>query len=87
MGGKRRLYLLQGQAEKGVRPGPFAADLPGREQLSAGVVDRPLSGQSAIDKCSRRAADAQQRIVGVIRDLEERNEIIIMKGGKDDIIA
>ena len=63
MGGKRRLYLLQGQAEKGVRPGPFAADLPGIEQLSAGVVDRPLSGQSAIDKCSLRAADAQQRIV------------------------
>ena len=31
--------------------------------------------------------DAQQRIVDVIRDLEERNEIIIMKGGKDDIIA
>ena len=31
--------------------------------------------------------DAQQRIVGVIRDLEERNEIIIMKGGKDDIVA
>ena len=31
--------------------------------------------------------DAQQRIVGVIRDLEERNEIIILKGGKDDIIA
>ena len=31
--------------------------------------------------------DAQQRIVGVIRDLEARNEIIILKGGKDDIIA
>ena len=31
--------------------------------------------------------DAQQRIVGVIRDLEERNEIVILKGGKDDIIA
>ncbi len=31
--------------------------------------------------------DAQQRIVDVIRDLEEKNEIIIMKGGKDDIIA
>ena len=30
---------------------------------------------------------AQQRIVGVIRDLEERNELIILKGGKDDIIA
>ena len=31
--------------------------------------------------------DAQQRIVGVIRDQEERNEIVILKGGKDDIIA
>ena len=31
--------------------------------------------------------DAQQRIVGIIRDLEERNEIVILKGGKDDIIA
>lgn len=31
--------------------------------------------------------DAQQRIVGVIRDLEEKNEIVILKSGKDDIIA
>ena len=31
--------------------------------------------------------DAQQRIVSVIRDLEEKGEIIILKGGKDDIIA
>lgn len=31
--------------------------------------------------------EAQQRIVDVIRDLEEKNEIIILKGGKDDIIA
>ncbi|MCI8539656.1 MAG: flagellar motor switch protein FliG [Oscillospiraceae bacterium] len=31
--------------------------------------------------------DAQQRIVDIIRDLEEKNEIIILKGGKDDIIA
>jgi len=30
---------------------------------------------------------AQQRIVDVIRGLEEKNEIVIMKGGKDDIIA
>ena len=30
---------------------------------------------------------AQQRIVGIIRDLEEKNELIILKGGKDDIIA
>lgn len=31
--------------------------------------------------------DAQQRIVNIIRELEERNEIVILKGGKDDIIA
>ncbi len=31
--------------------------------------------------------DAQQRIVGVIRKLEEAGEVVIMKGGKDDIIA
>ncbi|MDE6880990.1 MAG: flagellar motor switch protein FliG [Oscillospiraceae bacterium] len=31
--------------------------------------------------------DAQQRIVGIIRNLEENGEIVIMKGGKDDIIA
>jgi flagellar motor switch protein FliG len=31
--------------------------------------------------------EAQQRIVDTIRSLEEKNEIIIMKGGKDDIIA
>ena len=31
--------------------------------------------------------EAQQRIVGIIRDLEEKGEIVIMKGGKDDIIA
>ena len=30
---------------------------------------------------------AQQRIVDIIRALEEKNEIIILKGGKDDIIA
>ena len=35
----------------------------------------------------RDVEEAQQRIVGVIRDLEERNEIIILKGGKDEIIA
>ena len=31
--------------------------------------------------------DAQQRIVGIIRKLEEQGEIVIMKGGRDDIIA
>ena len=31
--------------------------------------------------------DAQQRIVNVIRKLEEEGELVIMKGGKDDIIA
>ena len=31
--------------------------------------------------------EAQQRIVGIIRGLEEKGEIIILKAGKDDIIA
>lgn len=31
--------------------------------------------------------DAQQRIVTIIRSLEEKGEVIIIKGGKDDIIA
>ncbi|MGI5962430.1 MAG: flagellar motor switch protein FliG [Lawsonibacter sp.] len=35
----------------------------------------------------RDVEEAQQRIVGIIRSLEEKNELIIIKGGKDDIIA
>ena len=35
----------------------------------------------------RDVEEAQQRIVGIIRDLEEKNALIILKGGKDDIIA
>jgi len=31
--------------------------------------------------------DAQQRIVNIIRDLEEKGEVLINKGGKEDIIA
>ena len=31
--------------------------------------------------------EAQQRIVGVVRQLEEQGEIVISKGGKDEIIA
>ena len=31
--------------------------------------------------------EAQSRIVGIIRGLEEKGEIVILKGGKDDIIA
>ncbi len=31
--------------------------------------------------------EAQQRIVGIIRKLEEAGELVISKGGKDDIIA
>ncbi len=31
--------------------------------------------------------EAQQRVVSVIRELEEKGEIIILKSGKDDIIA
>ncbi len=33
------------------------------------------------------AEEAQQRIVSIIRTLEEQNELVIMKGGKDEIIA
>lgn len=35
----------------------------------------------------RDISEAQQRVVEVIRGLEEKGEIIIMKNGKDDIIA
>ncbi len=35
----------------------------------------------------REAEEAQQRIVGIIRKLEEQQELVISKGGKDDIIA
>ena len=35
----------------------------------------------------RDVEDAQQRIVNIIRDLEEKGEIIILKGGKDEIIV
>lgn len=35
----------------------------------------------------RDAEEAQQRIVSIIRDLEAKNEIILLKGGKDEIIA
>lgn len=35
----------------------------------------------------RDVEEAQQRIVGIIRRLEEEGELVIMKGGKDEIIA
>lgn len=35
----------------------------------------------------RDAEEAQQRIVGIIRRLEEEGELVIMKGGKDEVIA
>jgi flagellar motor switch protein FliG len=35
----------------------------------------------------RDVEDAQQRIVGVIRRLEESGEIIVARGGGDDIIV
>ena len=35
----------------------------------------------------RDVEEAQQKIVAVIRRLEEEGEIIISKGGKDEIIA
>lgn len=35
----------------------------------------------------RDVEEAQQKIVAIIRRLEEEGEIVIMKGGKDDVIA
>jgi len=35
----------------------------------------------------RDVEEAQQRIVSVIRRLEEEGELVIAKGGKDDIIV
>ena len=35
----------------------------------------------------RDVDEAQQKIVAIIRRLEEEGEIIITKGGKDDIIV
>ncbi|MDW5298750.1 MAG: FliG C-terminal domain-containing protein, partial [Sedimentibacter sp.] len=35
----------------------------------------------------RDVEEAQQRIVSVIRRLEEEGELFIAKGGKDDIIV
>ena len=35
----------------------------------------------------RDVEDAQQKIVAIIRRLEEEGEIVISKGGKDDIIV
>lgn len=35
----------------------------------------------------RDVEDAQQKIENIIRDLEDKNELIILKGRKDDIIA
>ena len=35
----------------------------------------------------RDVEEAQQRIVSSIRKLEEENELVILKGGKDDVIA
>lgn len=35
----------------------------------------------------RDVEEAQQRIVGIIRHLEEEGELVIGKGGEDEIIA
>ena len=35
----------------------------------------------------RDVEEAQQRIVGIIRHLEEEGELVIGKGGDDEIIA
>ena len=57
MGRKRGLHLQQRQSEKGVCPGPLAADLAGIEKLAAGMIDVALPPQPAIDKGAFHAAN------------------------------
>ena len=35
----------------------------------------------------REVEDAQQRIVNVIRELEESGEIVIARGGEDEVVV
>ena len=39
------------------------------------------------DGSSRTHEEAQQKIVGIIRKLEDSGEIVISRGGGDEIIA
>lgn len=71
--------------------------LKGANQEVANCIFRNMSTRSSESVKSdleythnvrlRDVEEAQQRIVGVIRRLESEGELVIMKGGKDDVIA
>ena len=71
--------------------------LKGANQEVANVIFKNMSTRSSESVKSdleythnvrlRDVEDAQQRIVGVIRRLESEGELVIMKGGKDEVIA
>ncbi len=71
--------------------------LKGANQEVATVIFKNMSTRSSESVKSdleythnvrlRDVEEAQQRIVGVIRRLESEGELVIMKGGKDEVIA
>lgn len=71
--------------------------LKGANQEVADVIFKNMSTRSSESVKSdleythnvrlRDVEEAQQRIVGVIRRLESEGELVIMKGGKDEVIA
>ena len=71
--------------------------LKGANQEVANVIFKNMSTRSSESVKSdleythnvrlRDVEEAQQRIVGVIRRLESEGELVIMKGGKDEVIA
>ena len=54
------------------------------DQFSA-VLDQPLVIDGFV--LAERGSKAQGRIVGVIRRLEEAEEIFVMRGGEDDLLV
>lgn len=71
--------------------------LKGANQEVANIIFKNMSTRSSESVKSdleythnvrlRDVEEAQQRIVGVIRRLESEGELVIMKGGKDEVIA
>lgn len=80
-----------------VDPKDLVFALKGANQEVANVIFKNMSTRSSDSVKSdleythnvrlRDVEEAQQRIVGIIRRLESEGELIIMKGGKDEVIA
>lgn len=80
-----------------IDPKDLVFALKGSNQEVANTIFRNMSNRTAETVKSdlefthnvrlKDVEEAQQRIVGVIRRLETEGELIIMKGGKDEVIA